>query len=134
MGDDGIGIHAVRKLSEMEMPEGVTIIDAGTACLNVLNYIEDANRLIVLDAISAEDNPGTIYRMDYLNDQDYQSYSIDSLHSMGILHVLEMARNKPEEIYFLGIQPAILSFCVTGVIAQPFLFVIPRSSRGMTIM
>jgi hydrogenase maturation protease len=50
--DEGIGIHAVRKLLEMNgLPEDLEIVDGGTAGLDLLYYLEGVDRLVIVDAV-----------------------------------------------------------------------------------
>ena len=61
--DDGVGIHAIRALEQIpDLPEGVELVDGGTAGLNLLSYLEGIDRLIIIDAIQSSDPPGTIRR------------------------------------------------------------------------
>jgi len=56
--DDGVGIHVIRKLQEMEMPRGVELLDGGTAGIDLMSYLENVDRLIIVDAFSALGRPG----------------------------------------------------------------------------
>jgi hydrogenase maturation protease len=62
MGDDGLRVHAARALTQVELPETVAVLDVGTAFLDILPELEDAERIIVMDAMQAHGEPGTIYR------------------------------------------------------------------------
>ena len=60
--DEGVGIHVVQKMKEMELPPGIEVMDGGTMGLNLLYYIENRDRVIVVDTVIVGDPPGTIYR------------------------------------------------------------------------
>ncbi|TRZ87238.1 MAG: hydrogenase maturation protease [Methanosarcinales archaeon] len=50
MGDDGMGIHAVLKLREMELEAGVEVFDAGTDAFYAIEAMDDKDKAIILDA------------------------------------------------------------------------------------
>src|SRR5215831_19215825 len=50
--DDGLGPRAVEKLrSDRRIPDGVAVIDGGTLGLELLPYVWDCSRLLVLDSV-----------------------------------------------------------------------------------
>jgi len=52
MGDDGAGVSTINKLKlEISEDEHLKIIDGGTLGLDLLNFIEWADVLIIIDAI-----------------------------------------------------------------------------------
>ncbi len=54
MGDDGVGLAALEALRESwSFDPPVELVDGGTWSMNVLHEIEDADRLLLLDAIRA---------------------------------------------------------------------------------
>jgi len=66
MGDEGVGVHALRLLRERFARPGVTYLDGGTLGLSLLPYLEEATRLLFLDAIRADAPPGTVLRLSLL--------------------------------------------------------------------
>jgi hydrogenase maturation protease len=63
LGDDGIGVHIVRKLKEESYAESYDIIELGTAGLSLLDYVEGYDRLIIVDAIVTGAPPGTVHEL-----------------------------------------------------------------------
>jgi hydrogenase maturation protease len=59
-GDDGVGVHAVRRLQLRDALPDVDIVELGTAGLALLDIVEGYDRLIVLDAIESGAPPGTV--------------------------------------------------------------------------
>ena len=103
--DEGIGIHTVKALQEMELPPDVKIIDGGTAP-DLIAYTEAGDKLIIIDAASAGGEPGTIYR--FLPEDLSQNEGILSTHELGVeqnLRLMSLTGNRPGEIVIIGVEP-----------------------------
>ena len=104
--DEGVGVHAVRELEGRDLPPRVEVIDGGTALMDLLSVIRDAERIIVIDALKGGGEPGTIYRIcpDDLMGETEQPLS---LHQVGLLEVLGMARQLggDPEVVIIGVEP-----------------------------
>jgi hydrogenase maturation protease len=61
-GDDGFGVEVVARLARAELPAGVTVRDYGIRGLH-LTYalLEPMSLLIVVDAVSRGEPPGTLF-------------------------------------------------------------------------
>lgn len=111
--DEGVGIHAVRRLASLDWPPGVEVVDGGTAGLELLSYFEDADMMVVIDCLDAGTAPGTIYRIPVAElDLDDETRDAVSLHEMRMTDVLVLARRMgklpPTVVY--GIQPAAIAW------------------------
>jgi len=111
MTDDAAGIHAVNALKESyTFPEGVELIDGGTKGVELLPFLEDCRRLMLIDAVDFREPPGTIR----IIEGDEMKAFLDlkfSVHQIGIpdmLFALEFKGIKPPEMCLVGIQPASL--------------------------
>jgi hydrogenase maturation protease len=59
MGDDGLGLAVLRRLREgWTLPPEVELAEGGIWGMTLLPLVEDARRLIVVDAITAGGQPG----------------------------------------------------------------------------
>jgi hydrogenase maturation protease len=104
-------VHVVKKLKEMPLPANVEVLDGGTAGLDLVDFIEDRKKLIVIDAVNAGEKPGTIYRLTEEN-LDIKPKAITSFHEIDFLdalHMSEVMKSKPEEIVVIGIEPKDMS-------------------------
>jgi hydrogenase maturation protease len=104
--DEGIGIHVVRALQELFMPDGVVVIDGGTSP-DVLDYLEPADKLVIIDAAEAGGVPGAIYRF-RPDDVTLETGEAISLHELGLVSSLKMMSllgKTPPEVIIIGIQP-----------------------------
>jgi len=111
MKDEGIGVHVVKRMREMALPDNVEILDGGTAGLDLVEYIENRRKLIVIDAVKTGDRPGTIYRLTEAN-LKAKPKAIMSFHEIDFLdalYVSEIMKNRPEEIIMIGIEPKDMS-------------------------
>lgn len=114
-GDEGLGIHALQRLhQEKSLPEEVELVDGGTLGLNLLDVLEAAQRLIIIDCVDAHQEPGTPVQ---LNDNEIPRYFTQkmSIHQLGFNEVLALAQLRqtlPEKMILLGIQPANLEWGV----------------------
>ncbi|MBE0583899.1 MAG: hydrogenase maturation protease, partial [Desulfofustis sp.] len=88
-GDDGVGVHAVRRLQRETLPGRVTILEVGTAILDALPEMEQADRIIVLDAMKSEEPPGSIYKADLAECSG--TPAIASMHGFDIHRVMALA-------------------------------------------
>jgi len=103
--DEGVGVHAVRLLQAEGVPIGTTVLDVGTAILDTLLELEDADRIIVIDAVKAEGGvPGSVYRMPM--ESFVSSRCIASMHGFDLARVLALAgRSHPPEVVVIGVEP-----------------------------
>jgi hydrogenase maturation protease len=108
MGDDGLGLAALARLDERwEVSADVQLIDGGTWGMNLLPVIEDAERVILLDAIDAGAPPGTPARLEHERLPRYLATKI-SPHQVDLRDVLGLAELRgtlPAHTVALGLQP-----------------------------
>jgi hydrogenase maturation protease len=108
MGDEGVGVHAIRYLeAHYEVPPDLEIVDGGTAGLDLLPYVEKRHRVIFVDAVNFEREPGYIGILK--NREIPAMFGVkDSLHHLGLMDVLAAAQlldATPGEMCLIGIQP-----------------------------
>ena len=107
MGDDGLGVHIVRHIAETEagLPRGVELLDGGTAGYDLMGLMRDFDKIVVVDALGAEDAPGSVYR--FTPDCAGAAPGRWSVHDAGIaaaIRALDLLGRLPE-IEFVGIVP-----------------------------
>ena len=56
MGDEGVGVHVVRALEKHTLPADVECLDGGTGGFMLLEPLQNADRIILIDA-AADGNP-----------------------------------------------------------------------------
>lgn len=62
LGDEGVGIHAVRQLQRMPLPPEVEVIDGGTGGFELLAHCHGKRKVIIIDAVKGDARPGTVLR------------------------------------------------------------------------
>jgi hydrogenase maturation protease len=62
-GDDAVGPMLVRHLWERGVPDGVELVDGGTAGLDVAFKMRGRRKVVIVDAASTGSVPGTLYRV-----------------------------------------------------------------------
>lgn len=109
MKDEGVGVRVVEKIMEnYSFPENVEIYDGGvTGMMGLLPLIEEADHLVVVDAINGPGNPGTLYR--YMGDEFKHVIPKKlSPHDIGFVECLTIAdinERLPESVVIIGVKP-----------------------------
>lgn len=60
LGDEGIGVHAVRMLEGRTFPDHVQILDGGTGGFHLLSLFQQYKKIIMIDATLDGNLPGTV--------------------------------------------------------------------------
>lgn len=109
--DEGVGVHAVRALQEEGLPPDVEVIDGGTATMELLSILQEADRVVVIDAVKGGGAPGTLYRVTPKELMGGGERPL-SLHQVGLLEVLQMARQlgSQAEVVIIGVEPKEISW------------------------
>lgn len=58
--DEGVGIHVIRTLEKETLPPHVKLMDGGTGGLHLISWIQDYDRIIMIDATLDHRSPGTV--------------------------------------------------------------------------
>lgn len=89
MGDEAIGIHVVKALTEIELPKNVDVVDGGTGGFHLLSYLQEYNKIIFVDA-SLDDRPdGTVTVIEPKFSSDFPKSL--SAHDIGLKDLIESA-------------------------------------------
>lgn len=114
-GDDGLGVAAVRRLQELyDVPDGVSLLDGGTLGLGLLPYIEDSERVLLVDAIRDDGPAGSFVRLSGEDVGPAVAHRL-SVHQVGVTDLLDAARWRdrlPVELILLGLVPQSLELSI----------------------
>ncbi|MEM6482911.1 MAG: HyaD/HybD family hydrogenase maturation endopeptidase [Pseudomonadota bacterium] len=107
--DEGFGVRCVEHLAEhWKLPDGVTLLDGGTQGLYLLPFLEDADTLIVFDAVDYGLVPGTLKVVEDDEVPRFMGAKKMSLHQTGFQDVIATAQlmgYRPEHLLLIGCQP-----------------------------
>lgn len=106
MGDEGVGISVVRELEKTSpLPENVEILDGGVGSFLLLEPMQTAEKVILIDATIDGAATGTIRRLRPRYSKDYPRTL--TAHDIGLKDLLDT-------FYLLGaIQPDVTLFAVS---------------------
>lgn len=105
--DEGVGVRVVEALRERQLPPEVELFDGGTIGADLLDVIADRRKVIVIDAVLGDFEPGTVLRMTPA-DLVPREGPAASLHDLGVLETLMLARQmnaEPDEVVLIGVKP-----------------------------
>jgi hydrogenase expression/formation protein len=107
--DEGFGVRAVEALAEgRAFPERVTLMDGGTQGFNLLGPVEEADALLLFDAVDFGLEPATLHVLRDAEVPAFMGAKKMSLHQTGFQDVLAAAALKdraPEAMTLIGCQP-----------------------------
>lgn len=113
--DDGIGAAAVALLLDRyEIPQEVSVLDGGTLGLSLLPYLEDAEVVILVDAVQTDQAPGSFVRLDGDDVMPAVATRL-SPHQVGVADLLDGARwleRYPARLVLLGLVPDSMELAV----------------------
>ncbi len=111
MGDEGIGVHVVRALGQHhKLPEGVECLDGGTGGFILLEPMQNADRIVLIDA-AADGNPvGTVTRTAPRFSRDYPPTL--TAHDIGVKDLLDV-------FYIQGGEREVVLYAITIDPTQP---------------
>ena len=89
LGDEGVGVHAVRALQESGVPEGVTALDGGTGGFHLLSLFQEHDPIILIDATMDGAPAGTVSLLQPKFASDFPRTL--SAHDIGLRDLLESA-------------------------------------------
>src|SRR5512135_1993370 len=133
-GDDGVGVHVIRRLqANLNGCHGLTLYDAGTLGTTLLVEIEQADRLILVDAMRMAAPPGTVR---CFVDDDMERWlrrvKAGSVHEVGLSELLDLARLRerlPERRALVGIEPGYIGW--GDVLSEPVAAALDDAERSV---
>ncbi|MEA1966705.1 MAG: NiFeSe hydrogenase maturation protease [Thermodesulfobacteriota bacterium] len=109
--DEGIGVHAVHELLKEEWPKDVEFIDGGTFTQDIFYLFQEYEKILVLDIVRADKEPGTIYDLkeDDLRKDEKQPLSLHDIDLLDSLGMAKLTGSNPE-LFVLGIEPETINW------------------------
>jgi hydrogenase maturation protease len=108
LGDDGVGVWVARHLARAyRFAPHVEVLDGGTLGLDLITYVADTDRLIVVDAASTGGEPGAlaVLRGAAVPAVMRQLLSAHEATLCDLLAALTLLGKMPREFIAVGIEP-----------------------------
>ncbi len=106
--DEGLGVRVVEAMEKLDLPAGVELFDGATYGIDLVNVLAQRDRVIVIDAIDADCEPGTMMRLTADELAPAHDRGV-SLHELGLCETLTVAQRMgcaPREVTIIGVAPA----------------------------
>ena len=107
MGDEGVGVHVVRALEKHKLADNVEYLDGGTGGFILLEPLQAADHIILIDATDDGNPPGTVTRTTPRFSSDYPPTL--TAHDIGVKDLLDAFYMKSGErevvLYAISIDP-----------------------------
>jgi hydrogenase maturation protease len=107
MGDEGVGVHVVRALEKLRLPENIECLDGGTGGFILLEPLQGADHIILIDATDDGNHPGTVTRTTPRFSKDYPPTL--TAHDIGVKDLLDAFYMQGGErevvLYAISIDP-----------------------------
>jgi hydrogenase maturation protease len=110
MGDEGVGVHVVRALEQHPLPANVECLDGGTGGFVLLEPLQSASRIILIDAAADGNPPGTVTRTTPRFSRDYPPTL--TAHDIGVKDLLDV-------FYIQGGGPDVILYAIAIDPQQP---------------
>jgi len=107
LGDDGVGIHVVNEVKKQINNPDVTVDDAITGGMNLLDLIIGYDKAIIVDAVKSEHGEhGAVRRIPL---SDFNTLHSCNPHDVSLVQAIEMAKKMgekriPKEIIIIGVM------------------------------
>lgn len=113
LGDDGFGVEVVRRLSEVELPDSVRVVDYGIRGMHLAYDLAGASHhlTIMVDATQRGDPPGTISVIELDTQSTSDISPVLDAHGMQpdiVLNLVGMLGEDPGRVLLVGCEPAAL--------------------------
>ena len=109
MGDEGVGIHIVRRLAARARPEfGIDWAEVGTSTMSLIHVIAHRRKAVVVDCARMGEEPGAIRRFTPGQVRSGKLLTRLSLHEGDLLQAIDLSirlGEGPSDIVIFGIEP-----------------------------
>lgn len=110
--DEGFGVRTVEEFRRSHaVPAEVEVMDGGTQGLGLLPYVQEAEHLVIVDAVDFGLEPGTLVEKRDGEVPAVLGVKAMSLHQVSFQDVLalcELTGRMPARLCLIGVQPAVL--------------------------
>jgi len=107
LGDDGVGIHVVNEIKKQIKNPDITIDEAITGGMNLLDLLLGYDKAIIVDAVKSDNiEHGEVKRIPL---SDFKTMHSCNPHDVSLIEAIEMAKKMgeekiPKEIIIIGVM------------------------------
>lgn len=116
LGDEGLGVHVARALLARgdSLPPHLEVLEAGTALFDILPLISRYSRVILVDAVRAGRESGSVCSIEWTGalDAPPENSLPLSLHQWDLMETLRLGRMLgllPGRISLIGAEPEVIA-------------------------
>lgn len=107
--DEGVGVHIINQLKSFQLPDNIELFECGTWGLSAFYLVEGFDKAIMIDAVKAGGEPGTIYKFSLDKTKtDNRLKSMISFHELDFVTAFEIASKVyklPNRMLIFGVEP-----------------------------
>jgi hydrogenase maturation protease len=136
LGDEGVGVHALKALREGFPHPGVLYYDGGTRGLTLLPFLEEADYCLLLDAVRAEAPPGTLLELSGEELAGFPPLKL-SVHDIALPDLLALLRLRKGDslrgLALIGVVPERMAFSteLSSTVARALPEMVGRARRRL---
>jgi len=107
LGDDGVGVHVVNQVRKHINSPNITVDEAITGGMNLLDLLLGYDKAIIIDAVKSENSENGEVKRILIS--DFTTMHSCNPHDVSLIEAIEMAKKLgehriPEEIVIIGIM------------------------------
>lgn len=114
--DEGIGVHIIKELQKMNLPDNIYLIDGSSGELHLMEYMNKGiDKVMLIDAIKGGRVPGTTFRLSptEIMTTTKHIYSLHQTELIEIFKMIDVFVRKPREIVIMGVVPKEIEWGLT---------------------
>ncbi|MGM0623919.1 MAG: HyaD/HybD family hydrogenase maturation endopeptidase [Campylobacterota bacterium] len=115
--DEGIGVYAQSYIDQnYDFEDEVELVDGGVLGFQLMTYYQDYDNVLILDTITMDDAPGSIYNIPANELLGLGSYK-QNAHEVEIVEMLEICSllEKMANVHIVGIVPKDIQSVAIGI-------------------
>lgn len=105
--DEGFGVFVAKYIeNNFKFDKEIEVVDGGTGGFKLIEYFQDYDYVILVDVLSINDKPGSIYKIEGDKLADISSYH-QTAHEVEVLQMIDLAKisGRSANVIVIGVVP-----------------------------